>query len=196
LKLRDVYSQIKGRPIDRPAIHRVVKKGGIDSLADDIVEMLLSKDSVKLVPTLIDRLKASQEARRSLVAKRSVKVIRDLADEIRKIQDEIRRRREAGGGDLQLLDRYQKFLRLKVIIEEVLLLFQDEDVREQAAPEDWERMASELTKHSERADQIASTIRGEDVIEADWWDEIGDIPELGIRHGNRKVIDADIVDEE
>jgi hypothetical protein len=184
-----------GRDVDRPSARRVVQTYGIDGLANEIVDHLLSTDGKELVSTLIERLNASKEGRRRSMAKRSAKVIRDLSEEIRRISEEISRRRAQNPPDLQFLDKTSKFLKARVAVEEIGLLYQDPADRAATTDEKWRELALRLQEHAARADRIATTILTDvDVIEAEWIDEY-EWTALGLPEGGAEVAEAEIVDE-
>jgi hypothetical protein len=195
LTLRPAMKIATGRDVDRPSARRVVKKQGVDGLANEIVDHLLSTDGKELVTTLVERLNASKEGRRRSTAKRSAKVIRDLSDEIRKISEEISRRRAQNPPDLQFLDKTSKFLKARVAVEEIGLLYQDPADRSATADEKWRELALRLQEHAARADRIATTILAQvDVIEVEWAEEY-EWTAPGLTEGDSEVADAEIVDE-
>ena len=199
MTLRQAIKLQTGRDIDRQPVHLVVKREGIDGLADDLVKTLLSRHATELVPTLIERLNASKEGRRRLVARRSAKVIRELDNEIRKISSEINRMRGEGGPDLVFMDRQSKFLKNQAATEEIALMYQDTPIRDAIPIEKWERLADLLDQHARRAAEIAATLRSDsDIIEVDWSEEVpmATMQLGGGRWNETEIVDAEIVDAE
>jgi hypothetical protein len=195
MTLRTAIKAATGKDIDRKPTHRIIKKEGIDGLADEVVDLLLSDAGKDLVPKLIERLNASKEGRRRSMAKRSARIIRELSEEIRKVSDEIARRRNQNPAELQFMDKKSRFLKTRVAVEEIGLLYQDAADRQATSDDDWRSLAKRLQEHAERTNRIASAILEQvDLIDAEWVNEF-EWAASGLAQADEDIAESEIVDD-
>lgn len=194
MTMRQASKERTNKDLDRKATHNLDD----DDLITEIMLLMVSPRSKRVVPQIVERLNASKKTRKLAGAKRSTAALRLLDEEIRLIQKAAKKALAENSPGLRFMELKRGLLNTEVNVEQIGLLFGNTDEDEAADADGWRDLAEQLKELAGIADKIATNILTTvNVVDIEGWDQADawTVPALSVGGEDDDIVDAELVDE-